>query len=356
MNRPRSFLLATACAMAVVLLTSEAQAQRGGPGGPGGFGGFGGFGGTRGGSPLFTLAMDAEMWAELKISDAQLGQMTRLEHMIDQQRSSMFANLRNSQGNGGPGRGGPGGGPPGGGAPGGAPAAQPQDQAARDAEREAMRTAMRENSENLQKQTDAALQKILKPEQFKRLRQIELQKEGPLVVSRADVALALNLAPDQIDSIKMVIDQLNQGQSQVSSSRRELFSRNRTDNESEADRDARRAKEAEKRQKLDNDAKSLKDQAIAQVAKILSKTQKEHFNKMLGKAFDLTKLNNGRGVQSSFDANPFGFGRGGPPTTTTTTTTTTRTPTAAQTKAAVPQTKAAVPQTKAAANGTPLGR
>jgi len=253
--------------------------------------------------------MDPVVWDELKITDPQLGQMTRLEHSVDQQRNQqrreMFASLRNPQDGGG--QNGQTGQPE-----------TPEERAARDAERNAareqMRTAMQESSAAIQQQTDTALKKILKPEQFKRLQQIELQKEGPLVVSRLDVAHALNLGADQINSIQMVITQLKEGQNQVSTARREI-GRNRANNESDTDRDARRAKETEARAKLDNDGKSIKEKAYKQVAQILTKAQRENFNKMLGKAFELAKLNNGNGVTSSFDLNT--FGRGGPPPTNT---------------------------------------
>jgi len=228
---------------------------------------------------------------------------------------------------------------------------QPQDQATRDAEREAMRSTMRENSAALQQQTDLELKKILnktlpptKLDQFARLRQIELQKEGPLVVSRADVSHELNLSSSQIDQIQSVMAQFNEGQNQVSSSRRTLFGQRRPDNESDADRDARRTKEAQERTKLENQGKSLMDQAIAAVSKVLSKDQKKTFNdKLQGKPFDLTKLNDGRGVESSFAGN--NFGRGGPPNNPpppTTTAANTTTPA----KGATPPTKGATPPTK----------
>lgn len=354
MNRPRSYRLATTCALAVLFLASDAQAQRGGPGGfgggpPGGFGGYfpGGFGGGgQGGSPLLSLVTDPVVWDEIKITDAQLGQVTRLENSINQQRSQMFASMRGPQG-------GPGGGPNG---PTGGTAQPetPEQRAAREAERNAvreqMRATMQESAASLQQQSDAALKKILKPEQFKRVQQIELRKEGPLVVSRPDVAHALNLGADQVDSIQGVINQFRDGQNQVSSSRREI-SRNRPDNESDTDRDARRAKEGEARTKLENDAKSLKEKAYQQVARILTKLQKDNFNKMLGKDFDLTKLNNGRGVQSSFDGNT--FGRGGPtptptppPTTTATTAATTTTPAKGAATTATATAKGAATTTK----------
>src|SRR5258707_15778603 len=103
MKRPRSLLLALAYALAILSLSSVVYAQGGrggglgGGGGPGGFGGGpggfgggpggfgggpGGFGGGRGGgtntSRLLTLAEDSAVWDDIKITDEQLGKVTRL--------------------------------------------------------------------------------------------------------------------------------------------------------------------------------------------------------------------------------------------------------------------------------------
>ena len=93
----------------------------------------------------------------------------------------------------------------------------------RDAARQAEREAMTENSSVLQQDTEAALKKILKPAQFTRVQQIDLQEAGNLVIARPDVAKALNLAPDQVDQVNTVINQLKQGQDQVDTSRRDFF-------------------------------------------------------------------------------------------------------------------------------------
>src|SRR3954454_22919065 len=99
MKRPRTLLHTMACALALLSLSSVVYGQRGGgggpggggpggPGGPGGFGGGpGGFGGGPGGfggrggtttSRLLTLAEDSAVWEDIKITDEQLGKVTRL--------------------------------------------------------------------------------------------------------------------------------------------------------------------------------------------------------------------------------------------------------------------------------------
>src|SRR4051812_31643446 len=129
MKRPRSFLHAMACALALLSLSSMALAQGGrggggpggggpggggpggggpgggGPGGgPGGFGGFGGFGGGPGGrgggttvSRLLSLAEDSAVWDDIKITDDQLGKVTRLRANINKQSRKFRANIRAQQ-------------------------------------------------------------------------------------------------------------------------------------------------------------------------------------------------------------------------------------------------------------------
>src|SRR5262249_45305811 len=187
----------------------------GGPGGPGGRGGPGGPGGGEV-SHLLTLVEDSAVWDEIKITDDQLGKVTRLTRTISKQRRAFRDKIRAEQQqqrdqqqaaalNG-----------------------QPVDQAARDAARQAQRQAEQEatteNNAVLQQETEASLKKILsKPGQYARVQQIDLQEAGPLVVARPDVAKALNLSPDQIAKVQAVIEGLKQGQDQIDQNRRQFF-------------------------------------------------------------------------------------------------------------------------------------
>src|SRR3984885_12445554 len=60
----------------------------GGPGGPGGpFGG-------QGASTLLTLAQDGAVWDEIKITDEQLGKVTRIRSSVDKQSRRMRDEMR----------------------------------------------------------------------------------------------------------------------------------------------------------------------------------------------------------------------------------------------------------------------
>jgi hypothetical protein len=300
----------------------------GGPGGfgggPGGFGGGpGGFGGGRGGgtntSRLLTLAEDSAVWDDIKITDEQLGKVTRLRANINKQARKFRENIRTQQQ-----------------AAAGATNGQGLDpeaaRAARDAARQAEREALTENTETVKQQTDAELKKILnktlpgpnKLTQFARLQQIELQEEGPLVVARPDVAKALNLAPDQIDNVQTVIAQMTQGREQLNTSQREFFASmrnnggggrggNNNPGETDADRQARQAQVQAQMDKMRSSSTSLKDNAVAQIAKILTKNQRAKFNSMLGSPFELALLNDGRGPNNNNNFGPGGAGGPGGP-------------------------------------------
>jgi hypothetical protein len=84
----------------------------------------------------------------------------------------------------------------------------------------------------------------------------------------------------------------------------------------DAEREARRQQFQTAMEQMQNDSQSVRDKAVKQISAILTPKQKENFNKMLGKPFDLTLLNDGRGPDNPY--NPArgrgrGPGGGGPP-------------------------------------------
>jgi hypothetical protein len=313
----------------------------GGFGGPGGFGpggfGRGGPGGPGGGevSHLLTLSQDSAVWDDIKIADAQLGQVTRLSSSLNKKRRTFRDQIRTEQQ---------------------AQRDQQQavtgavvDQATRDAQRQAQRqaeqTATTENNAVLKDETEGILRKILnKPGQYARVQQIDLQEAGPLVVARPDVSKALNLSPAQIDQVQAVIAALQQGQDQIGEQRRQFFdsmrqsggfggpggggpggrrgNNNNNNNQgqpqqpqlTDAEQQARRLQFQQAMEQMNTQSTSIKDQAVAKIGTILTKNQKANFNKMLGKPFDLSLLNDGRGPDNPFNpgGNRFRGPGGGP--------------------------------------------
>ena len=245
MPRTRVPLLTTACALAILLFASPAQAQPpgggfGGPrlrrprrlrwpwvrwprrlrwpggfGGPG-FGGPGGFGGPFGGqgvSSLLTLAQDSAVWDEIKITDEQLGKVTRIRSSIDKQsrqlrdgmRAQMMALARPEERTDSP----------------STPPWRPP-RGIRPGRRRGRR--WRRIPPRCSSDSEAALKKILKATQFTRLQQIDLQQQGPLVVVRPDVAKALNLSSDQLERAQLAITQMtDQGREQMTKSQHRVL-------------------------------------------------------------------------------------------------------------------------------------
>jgi hypothetical protein len=342
-----------ACALAICAVTAVALAQGPPPGGGFGGGGFGPpggfFGGGRGGpggpggfgggevSHLLTLTQDSAVWDEIKISDTQLGQVTRLVSTLSKKRRAFRDQIRAQQKQERDQQ------------QAMAVAGQPVDQAARDAARQAQRQAEQaattENNAVLQQEVEAALKKVLnKPGQFARVQQIDLQEAGPLVIARPDVTKALNLTPDQINKVQAVIAQLESGQNQLDESRRQFFdsmrqsgvfgggpgggpgggrrgggfNNNNNNNPnnppqpqlSDAEREARRVQFQQTMVQMQTQSTGLKDQAVAAIGAILTKTQRANWSKLIGKPFDISMLNDERGPDNPF--NPGGRFRGGP--------------------------------------------
>ena len=69
----------------------------------------------------------------------------------------------------------------------------------------------------------------------------------------------------------------------------------------DAEREARRAQFQTAMEKTQTDSQSVKDKAIKLIGGVLTKNQKTTFNNLLGKPFDLTLLNDGRGPDNPFN-------------------------------------------------------
>jgi hypothetical protein len=161
----------------VILLASplSAQEQRQGrrPGGPGGFGGPGGGG-------LAGLLQNEGVQKELKLDKDEITKATAAAKKVRDAHQEEFAKVRDLDA---PERG----------------------------------TKMREIGAVMNAEVVTALGTILKPEQLKRLKQIELQIQGAMAFTSPDVQKSLKLTNDQIEKIKTINDD-------AQAERRSLFS------------------------------------------------------------------------------------------------------------------------------------
>ena len=291
MTRIRMMLMAACSIVALMAFGSTLQAQapgnQGGQGGPvgpdgpdgpgggrrdfqdgpsGGPGGFfpGGRGGPGRNSAYRSLLSRPEVQNELKLTDQQKVRIDQVNAQLDQQGQQRFQAMRNITNNGGP-----------------------PDPEALQAMREAV-TAMRQKS-------DQAIGGVLTAAQRSRLQEISLQQQGPMAVAtNLAVQKALNLSPDQVTRLQMIKDESDQVRRQSFQGRGEMVRQLR---ESGLDREAIRAKMRSpevksQMEQMRKQAEALRQQTLQRISRVLTKKQKQAFNKLLGEPFEPQPRNN----------------------------------------------------------------
>jgi hypothetical protein len=386
-------------ALATLALTSHAQqppggpggrGQRGGRGGPGGPGGPGfggpGFGGPGGpGGNLVMLASNEVVQKELKMTDRQKALVKRVSDEQNTKRREVFQNLRQQTAAAkaqavqeaqaqaaaaqidpsldarGAAAGNPlvsalnqrGGRPQifGGQTLDDPAAAQQAQQALAQAQVNAVQAQgwqmTRQAMEELQHESERDLTRALDKNQFQRLKQIQLQVEGPFAVLRPEIAERLELSEEQVAQIQEIQNESNQARREAFTANREIFAGFRKNqggggNPAAADTNGDQAQNAnpqagngnpqtangrgrngrsgnaaggrggpggrgrfdpeamrkymeqpEVKTKMDQMRKQqdlIRDQSYAQVYKVLDRRQTSAFKKMLGKPFDVDSL------------------------------------------------------------------
>lgn len=176
----------------------------GGMGGPGGM--RGGRGGPGGGAPerpsavsvmIGLLQRSPALQEEIKLTEDQKEKIKTINDMANEKRREFFANRQqNGGGQNGGGQNGGGRGNRGGGG-------------------NFDFQAMREQMNAMNQESEVAILKILTKPQKTRLSQIALQIEGPLAVSRPEIASSLKLNEMQIEKIQAVLAQMQAAQQEV---------------------------------------------------------------------------------------------------------------------------------------------
>src|SRR5262249_26179766 len=137
----------------------------------------------------------------------------------------------------------------------------------------------------LRQESNEAIGRFLRPEQRRRRTQITLQSERPLAsATEPDLASSLNLSPEQIVQVQEVLKQLRSDQAPINTMPRQLS----WDLQKQDRRD--RAKIVAQLADCDAESEQLRQVAVARIGRILTRRQRSSFNKMLGKPFDLSKL------------------------------------------------------------------
>jgi Spy/CpxP family protein refolding chaperone len=148
----------------------------------------------------------------------------------------------------------------------------PLMQQMRDATPEQRRKLM----EQMMQQWDQALGKVLQPNQKARLRELQLQAEGPSALARPDVAKELNLNEEQKRTVSEILGQYRQKQMQLWQ---------------------QAGSPGTNRQAMMQQMQQLRQQMDKELLAVLTDQQQEQWKKMQGKPFQFPRA-------------PFGGGRG----------------------------------------------
>jgi hypothetical protein len=182
---------------------------------------------------------------------------------------------------------------------------------------------------DLRAENESALAEVLDPGQRRRLAQIILQFEGPLALVKPEVAAAINLDPDQVATIRGMVEQYKEAQEQLWEAHDDSLKSLRDQRmgpppgspgagakAKATSADGRRAavevtpkpgiprvdpQIAAMNDRFQRESNTLLDSTVRQVSRVLSRRQKEAFNKLLGEPFDSNPLGQGvdRGGQDS---------------------------------------------------------
>jgi len=143
---------------------------------------------------------------------------------------------------------------------------------------------MRQKAELISKEVEETLELVLEPDQMKRLKQLQLQREGVFAIGRPDIAKQLGLSEEQVGKVRELIASLRPDRAKM----RELFQQGR---------DAVRKYFAEREQR--------RKEVEKKILEVLTPEQRKKWEQMIGKPFEFPRPERG------FRRGPRGRGRGG---------------------------------------------
>ncbi len=253
---PRLYVLMLATlAVAIACATAQAQPPRGGQGRPRGPG-FGGGPGMMGGG-LIGLLRNPQVLDELKATDAQREQLRKLGEKIGQEMREAF------------------------------PRREGDEDLSREERMKRFQEAMekiRQQAEKRAPEIEKQVAGILDDAQFKRLKQLQFQREGIDALLRAEVVQALALTEDQQKTIKGVIEQRNKKMEQLGEQMRGAFSggfRELSDEEREEFR--------KKMEKMGEQRQAIQNEAQKNAMGVLTAEQKAKLPGVMGDPFEFRR-------------------------------------------------------------------
>ena len=139
------------------------------------------------------------------------------------------------------------------------------------------RDAMREKMTEFQKQTAKELGEVLKPEQSKRLKEIEFQMAGIRGLMSPDTVKALELTDDQKEAVQSTMQDVGKDMRDLSE-------------EYGVRGFGQRPADADKAKEFDKKSAQLTKDATAKVLKLMTPEQTKKYEAMGGEAIDVAKV------------------------------------------------------------------
>jgi hypothetical protein len=211
-----------------------------------------------------TLLRTPEVRKELKLTGEQLGKIARIDEQVKEARRQVESAHGKDQGKGKP---------------------KAVDPAEKEQERVA-RDAMDADLGGLDRQTDRQLSAVLDKEQRARLTQIVLRVEGPSAFLTPELIDALNLGPDQVEAVRDLLDGMKATQDQYKESQKRAFELAK----GSGDLDLEKIRKDQQKGQTRAYAYKLSHQVMPRIGRLLTRRQREKYNRMLGESFDLAKL------------------------------------------------------------------
>jgi hypothetical protein len=145
------------------------------------------------------------------------------------------------------------------------------------------------------RENEAALAQVLEPRQWKRLDQIALQIEGPLALAKPEIAARVNLWPEQLEEIQTILRQMDESEGRRWQDQLERLGATNPGGDRQAggkgeDKSRREKRETSQLDQMGQDSDKVREAAIRQIGRVLTRRQRAAFNQMLGAPFDLTRL------------------------------------------------------------------
>ena len=132
--------------------------------------------------------------------------------------------------------------------------------------------------------------KVLKPEQRSRLRQLEIQGEGPAAFIRPDVIRSLNLDEEQVAGIQGILDGLGDARRQLKDARKAADEARKAAGDPEPEPDAEKTRKDSEKRELRQSVGRLNQGVMSRISALLTRRQREAFRKLSGEPFDFAKI------------------------------------------------------------------